>query len=101
MFRKLCVNIRSQKIKLNRSSCKETAEYELLTSLFCSWSDSTCYRTVIRAGLHLSLLIMLHQFVPVRSITPEPVPCLPSQPISHLEIRWHLLVVEELPFLFV
>lgn len=44
---------------------------------------------------------MLHQFVPVGSITPEPVPGFASQPFSHLEIRWHLLVVEEWPFIFV
>jgi len=48
------LSIRSKKIKLTRSSCKHTAEYELLTSLVCSQSDSTCYRAVIRAGLRLS-----------------------------------------------
>lgn len=36
-----------------------------------------CYRAVIRAGLHLSLAIVLHQFVAVRIATPEPVPCSP------------------------
>lgn len=99
-FTKHYLNIGSWKIKLTRSSCKHKAEYELLTSLVCSWSDSTCYRAVIRAGLHLSLAIMLHQFVTVRTATPEPVTCSPGWLISDLEIRWRLLVLEEIAFHF-